>query len=58
MKEMNSKLLDEQEKTLEEFVAKNKGFFDKFAKEEYISKLKRDIKVKQSFGNKDKSFKK
>lgn len=58
MKEMNDHLISEQEKTMEELIHNNKGFFEQFKTEEYSSNLKKEIKMKQSFGNKDKNFKK
>jgi len=58
MNEMNSKLIGEQEKTLEEFALNNKAFYEQFKKEAFLTELKREIKFKQSFGNKDKHFKK
>ena len=57
MKVMNSKLIEEQEKTFQEFIDKNKAFFEQFSKEETSAKIKKDVKLK-TFGNKDKSFKK
>lgn len=58
MNEINAKLIGEQEKTLEEFAANNKPFYEQFKKETYLQELKREIKYQQSFGNKDKHVKK
>jgi len=57
-KQMQSKLISEQEKTLQEFAESNKAFFEQFTKEETLDKIKREVKLRKAFGNKDKSFKK
>lgn len=58
MREINAEMLKEQEKTLEELVVKNKGFFELFKSEELSRKLRKELKDNQSFGNKDTQFKK
>ena len=58
MRELNAQFMSEQETTLESFFSKNKAFYEQFKKEDFANALKREIKHKQSFGNKDKQFKK
>ena len=58
MKEINDKIIGESEKSIEELSSKNKLFFEQFKIEDFLSNLKRDIKLKKSFGNKEKNFKK
>jgi hypothetical protein len=55
---MQSKLISEQEKTLKEFADTHKAFYEQFTKEDVVDKLKREVKQRKAFGNKDKSFKK
>jgi 2-polyprenyl-3-methyl-5-hydroxy-6-metoxy-1,4-benzoquinol methylase len=57
MREINQKVLAEQETSWEEFITKNKHFFEQFKNEQYLSNLKQEIKA-QALGNKDKTFKK
>jgi 7SK snRNA methylphosphate capping enzyme len=56
MREINQKVVGEQEKTWDELCTKNKDQFEQFKTEEYLANLKRDIKG-QALGNKDKTFK-
>jgi hypothetical protein len=56
MREINQKVVGEQEKTWEELYTKNRDQFDIIKSEEYQANLKRDIKG-QALGNKDKTFK-
>jgi hypothetical protein len=56
MREINQKVVGEQEKTWEELYTKNRDQFELFKSEEYQANLKRDIKG-QALGNKDKTFK-
>jgi 2-polyprenyl-3-methyl-5-hydroxy-6-metoxy-1,4-benzoquinol methylase len=51
------KVISEQEKTWEELTTKQKAFFEQFKSEEYMAKLKKEVK-EQALGNKDKTFKK
>lgn len=50
--------MKDQEKTLEELIGKNKAFFESLKAEDQLAKIKQELKVKQSFGNKDKHYKK
>ena len=56
MREINQKVIGEQEKTWEELYTKNRDQFELIKSEEYQANLKRDIKG-QALGNKDKTFK-
>jgi hypothetical protein len=56
MREINQKVVGEQEKTWEELYTKNRDQFELIKSEEYQANLKRDIKG-QALGNKDKTFK-
>ena len=56
MREINQKVVGEQEKTWEELYTENRDQFELIKSEEYQANLKRDIKG-QALGNKDKTFK-
>jgi hypothetical protein len=56
MREINQKVVGEQERTWEELYTKNRDQFEQYKSEEYLANLKRDIKG-QAVGNKVKTFK-
>ena len=58
MREINLKIIEGAEKSLEELVSKNPQFFEKFKTEENQGAIKKALKESQSFGNKDRQFKK
>ncbi len=58
MREINLKIIEGAEKSLEELVSKNPQFFEKFKTEENQGAIKKALKDSQSFGNKDRQFKK
>ena len=58
MREINLKIIEGAEKSLEELVSKNPQFFEKFKIEENQGAIKKALKESKSFGNKDRQFKK
>ena len=58
MREIEQKVINEQEKSHEELIEKNKLFFEQFKVEEVNAKILKEIRECSGFGNKDKQFKK
>ena len=58
MKEINQKIIGSSEKNFTELVEKNKEFFEKIKTEEMQRDIRKELKEKKSFGNKDKHYKK
>lgn len=58
MREINLKIIEGAEKTFAELVNKNPQFFEKFKGEEMQGMIKKALKETQSFGNRDRQYKK
>ena len=58
MREINVKIIEGAEKSFAELTTKNPQFFENFKGEEMQGIIKKALKDTQSFGNKDRQFKK
>ena len=58
MREINVKIIEGAEKSFAELTTKNPQFFENFKVEEMQGIIKKALKDTQSFGNKDRQFKK